>query len=227
MPIEYYLIENKLTENLNDYRALVTPSRSLETADVIRHMIERGSTITRADILGVLEDFYAALQSLLELGASVNTDFSNFSSSIRGVFTGITDPFDQSRHQITPVVNPGKRLRAFYRSRLSAVRVEPGVSRPVLLEFTDYATDERNSLLTPGGLGSISGHRLKIDTDNPDQGIFFLHSGGTEYRAQTIADNKPSRLIFLIPAGLLPGEYTLEVRTDKKGQLQETLTVAG
>jgi hypothetical protein len=82
-------------------------------------MAERGSTIARAHILSVFEDFREALCSLLNEGASVSTPFANFSLSLKDVFNGNTDVFDGSRFQITPAINAGSRLRSFYRQNLS------------------------------------------------------------------------------------------------------------
>lgn len=74
--------------------AVVTATRTAELDDVIQRMSERGSTVTKADIVSVLEDFQGALESLLAEGANINLPFANYSTSIKGVFKDQT----QSRH---------------------------------------------------------------------------------------------------------------------------------
>ncbi|MDR1096614.1 MAG: DUF4469 domain-containing protein, partial [Tannerella sp.] len=48
--------------------------------------------------------------------------------------------------------------------------------------------------------------------DLPDDGVYFIDAGGTEYKAATLVENKPARLIVILPP-LPSGAYTLEVRT--------------
>ena len=60
MPIHYYLRKNKLTENEDDYMASVSSSNKNTLDDVVKMMIQQGSTVTEADILSVLSDFQKA-----------------------------------------------------------------------------------------------------------------------------------------------------------------------
>ncbi|MDR1223170.1 MAG: DUF4469 domain-containing protein [Tannerella sp.] len=48
--------------------------------------------------------------------------------------------------------------------------------------------------------------------DLPDDGVYFIDADGNEYKAITLVENKPSRLIVMLPA-LSSGSYALEVRT--------------
>ena len=79
MSISYYLRKNHLTEEPNDYRAYVSASNTVDLENLINWMLERGSTVTKADILSVLEDFGSALEFMLNEGYNVNTPFANFS----------------------------------------------------------------------------------------------------------------------------------------------------
>jgi hypothetical protein len=62
-----------------------------------------------------------------------------------------------------------------------------------------------------GGMGQITGYRLRFDPSDPTQGIFFVNGSAT--RVTVAGKNDPSELIFLIPASLTPGDYSLEVRS--------------
>ena len=73
MPIHYALHENNLTSDPNDYTAYVQPVDTVEMDDVIERMIQRGLTVVKADILSVLEDYYAAIESMVLEGMNVNT----------------------------------------------------------------------------------------------------------------------------------------------------------
>ena len=228
--IHYTLFENNLTSDPTDYRATVQPVGRAELEDVIERIIQRGSTVSKSDILSVLEEYHHAIESLLLDGLNVVTPSANYSVSVRGVFNGQADRFDPSRHQVTATVNPGVRLRRAIRERAQVIKQEATRPTPNPLEFTDMNSGERNSLLTPGGIGQVVGHRLKFDPTDANQGIFLIAEDGSVTQVTVVARNMPSELTFLIPANLAAGDYTLEVRADfsgdlRTGALDATLTV--
>ena len=231
MPVSYVLRENLLTADPNDYVAGVISNQSVELESLIDRMIERGSTVTRADIFSVMEDLQGAIQGYLQEGSSITTPFANFTSSIRGVFNGSTDAFESGRHAVVPVVNPGARLRDFYRTGIPVNKQEKSTKNPVLLEYLDHNSGERNSIVSPGGIASIKGYRLNFDRADINQGIFFIAQDGSETRVENLGHNKPSQLMFMIPAGMASGNYILEVRIEHRGsivsgRLPEQLTVS-
>ncbi|MCK4342896.1 MAG: hypothetical protein KAY37_14375 [Phycisphaerae bacterium] len=65
MPIHYALFENNVTADPDDYAAVVQMTDTADLDTLIRRMIERGSTTTRADILAVMEDAIGACESML------------------------------------------------------------------------------------------------------------------------------------------------------------------
>ncbi len=48
--------------------AHVISSRQVDLDEVIERMIDRGSTVTKADILSVMEDFQSTVENLLSEG---------------------------------------------------------------------------------------------------------------------------------------------------------------
>jgi hypothetical protein len=80
-------------------------------------------------------------------------------------------------------------------------------------------------------MGRLVGSRLKVDPDDPEQGIFFIAEDGRATRVEVIAKNVYSELIFLVPANLSPGTYRLQVRalfnqSDlRAGHLGQKLTI--
>ncbi len=233
MTIAYVLFENNLTEAPNDYMAMVQPTGTAELENVIQRMIERGSTVTKADILSVLEDYYSAIESMALEGVNVNTPLANYGVSIKGIFNGADDSYDPSRHQVAGTVSPGKRYRKTIRERAQTSKREARKPAPNLVVYVDINSGERDSLLTLGGMGQIIGHRLKFDSTDPLQGIFLIGADGVEAKIATVGKNMPSELMFLIPSILPTGEYTLEVRAAissgedvRTGRLDAVLTIA-
>ena len=195
-------------------------------------MIARGSTITKADALAVLQDYHDTINELVLQGFKVVTPGANYGLSLKGNFSGQTDAFDPSRHQTAARVSPGVQYRRTIRERVQLQKQEPSIPQPKLLAYANLNNGDSGEVLTPGGPAQLNGHRLKFDPADPEQGIFLLAADNTETRIETIIRNTPNELIFLVPAGLAPGNYTLAVRalfgqnSLRTGLFADTLTVA-
>lgn len=232
MSINYVLLENNLTSDPDDHMAMVQPTGTAELDDIIERMIEMGSTVVKADILSVLENYHSTIENMVLEGMNVNTPGANYKVSIRGVFDGQSDSFDPQRHQVRAAVSPGRRFRSAIEERAQPVKQEPVKPKPNPLEYIDLNSDTRNSVLTPAGMGQVVGHRLKFDPEDDAQGIFFVADDSTETKAAVVGRNKPADLMFMVPGDLDAGEYTLEVRAAvygsddvRVGALDEPLTV--
>ena len=100
-----------------------------------------------------------------------------------------------------------------------------GPANPKNMEVKDVVSGKVNEVLTKGGVVHLVGSRLKFKADDEAQGIFFVPETGEAVRATVIAENKPARLMAIIPAGLKAGTYYIEVRTkiDMGGKKLKTL----
>ena len=232
MPINYALFENNLTGNPDEYLARVESNGTADLDQVIDRMMAAGTTVTRADALSALESFFTAVTNLLLEGVNVTTPIANFKVGVKGVFNGPGDSFTPGRHQISPTVSAGKRLRHEFQQKAQLRKQEAEIPVPNPEEYLDINSGTCNQTLTPGGMGQLSGYRLKFDAGDPNQGIFFIAADGTETRVLVIGRNKPASLMFMTPDTLAPGEYQLEVRAIlvdtsvvRNGRLHFPLTV--
>jgi len=213
MPINYALFENNLTSDPADYAAQVKITYSADLDAIADRMIEQGSTVTKPDILAVLEDAIKATESYLLEGYRVQFGglFEMF-PRVKGIFNGITDTFDPSRHHIDVGANPGSRVRKKVRDNASVEKQETILPAPTLLQYADLESGDINSTLTPGTIGTINGHRLKYDDTQGDEGIYLIaETGGAVTKVTAVQKNKPGQLVFLVPT-LADGLYRLEVR---------------
>jgi len=232
MSIKYALFENHLTTDPNDYAAQVQITDSVELDALAQRVIDQGSTVTKADVLAVLEDVIKATEGYLLDGVRVNFGgLCDLYPRLRGVFNGITDTYDPARHQIDVGASPGIRVRSAVRSGASIQKVEALKKLPALLEYFDLASGEINATVTPGTIGTINGHRLKFDAGAADEGVFFIAADGSaaEFKATAVQKNKPGQLVFLVPTLGASPDYTLEVRARfgsdlRTGRLSATLT---
>ncbi|MBL0743487.1 DNA-binding domain-containing protein [Chryseolinea lacunae] len=209
--VKYMLFENPLTPDPDDQKAVVVPISTKSMEEVVDMMISRGSTVTKAEALSVLEELSLAVAQLVKDGHNVVSPLFNVSLSIRGTFADANDSFDAARHTISVRVQPGLRLKEM----VSQIRVEKIMSfkpLPILQSFKDL-TSKADSTATPGGVAHIAGSALKFDAANAAQGVFFTALNGTLTKVDVIADAKPSKIIFIIPATLAAGEYSISVRT--------------
>jgi hypothetical protein len=62
--------------------------------DLVDHIVARGSTVGRADIVSVPEDYHATIADLLMMGMAIITPTVRYRPSIAGTFTGLGDSFD-------------------------------------------------------------------------------------------------------------------------------------
>jgi hypothetical protein len=210
--------------------AVVQDQQSRSQEDVIDLMIGRGSTVTKAEALSVLEEYASAIVQLLKEGYSINTPIFNLSPSIKGVFTSADQSFTPSVHSVKINIAPGARLREVG-PMVSVEKVKGASPQPTPEYLDDLGSGTRNEMLTVGNIAQLKGSRLKFDETDPAQGIFLIDASRGETQVKTIARNKPAQVDFLVPP-LAPGEYQLEVRAMiykgkeiKKGILSATLTV--
>ncbi|MFV0378741.1 MAG: DNA-binding domain-containing protein [Mangrovibacterium sp.] len=211
MPLHFALFENHLTPDPTDFMAVVQNLPSKTQDDVMNLMVSRGSTVTKAEALAVFEEYALAIELLVRDGNSVNTPLFNLSPSIKGVFHSETENFNPAIHTVRLNITPGTRLRQMAQN-VSVSRVHGASPQPDPLYLDDLGSGTRNDTLTPGNIAQLKGSRLKFDPADVLQGIFIQSTDGvSETRVQTVSNNKPSQLDFLVPA-LAAGTYRVEVR---------------
>lgn len=234
MSIEYVLYESKLaTMQPGAHAARVRPTFTADLDAIAEIIAQRGTTVAKADIMSVLEDFFTVVEQFVQQGANVTTPHVNYRVSIKGLFDGPNDGFDPTRHRLTACLLPGPRLRKFVRERTEVTKQDPQEAlAPLLLRYSDCNSEALNSVLTPDGMGELTGRRLQFDRTDPLQGVYFVAEDNTATRAVVVGRNKPSELSFLVP-DLPPGVYTLQVRSIARGgtelrigKLKVPLTVA-
>ena len=222
--LKYALRENLLTAAPDDFMAQVQDVRSYTLDEIIDLMMEKGSTLTKADVKAVLQIYGEVVSTIIKDGSAVNTPLMNTSLSISGVFNGANDAFDKKRHTVNLNITAGTALKAAL-GKIKCEKTGTVSTDPYINEVKDVVSGTVNAELTKGGVVQITGSRLKFDHKDAAQGIFFVPETGNPVRAAVIAENKPARLMAIIPADLEAGTYYIEVRTkmDTKGKTLKTL----
>ena len=233
--LKYSLRENLLTPAPDDYMAQVADVRSYTLDEIIDLMMDKGTTLTRADVVATLQVYGEVCSSLIKDGAALNTPLMNTALSISGVFNGANDSFDKKRHTVNLNLTAGTLLRDAV-TKVKCEKTEAASTDPYITEVADIVSGKVNEVLTKGGVVQLTGSRLKFKADDTAQGIFFVPETGNPVRASVIAENKPARVMAIIPADLPAGTYYIEVRTKlaeggkalknlKTGRFAKALTV--
>ena len=214
--LKYSLRENLLTPAPDDYMAQAADVRSYTLDEIIDLMMDKGTTLTRADVAATLQVYGEVCSSLIKDGSAVNTPLFNTALTIAGVFNGANDAFDKKRHTVNLNLTAGTLLRDAA-AKVKCEKTEGASTDPYITEIADIVSGKVNEGLTKGGIVQLTGSRLKFDQKDAAQGIFFVPETGEAVRAEVIAENKPARLMAIIPAGLKAGTYYIEVRTKLSG----------
>lgn len=241
MTIIYHLYRNHLPNRAGAdyYQARVAYRKVVGLDGLLDLMTFRSSSITRADMLAVFEDFSLALLRLLLDGVRIVTSFGEFGLTIKGDFEGETAKFDPKRHRIELVFKPSDRMASDFKRQVKVRREETILPHPNPRHCTNLTDPEAQGYLFPGQLARVTGYHLKFDPLDSRQGIFLIpldengrfEPGSPTVRVSQSGYPKNRELIFLVPADLASGAYHLEVRaifgqnTLRLGQLAQVLLV--
>ena len=214
--IKAYLYDNQLTDNPNDLSARVSSERSLSIDDICKSAVTRGGAdVSAASMKHAVELFLKEMGYRLCDGFSVNTGYFTASPSIRGVFDSPNEKFNSEKHSVLFQFNQGEMLR----KELSAVTVEIlGVaeSGAFIAQVTDVKSGTVNDLLTPDRNLKITGSKIKIAGETPNEtGVSFINQATQDIikvPESDIVTNNPSEVIIIIPE-LIAGEYKLQIVT--------------
>jgi hypothetical protein len=232
MPIKYAIHENNLPTNPKGHSAHVQPTYTAGLEEIVARIVGHGTTVAASDLFSALEDFFSAVEELLQEGIFVCTPLASFRVSIKGIFDDTEDSFDPSRHRVMARIVPGPRLRRALRDHAEVIKLGSSLRRPAPRHYVDVNSGTQDSTLTPGGAGRVIGKLLKFDPADARQGVFLTAGNGSVTRAELLIRNMPGELAFVVPA-LAAGTYTLQVRAVfdgandvRTGTLEPKLTVS-
>jgi hypothetical protein len=235
--LQYTLVENLLTPAPDDYVAQPVNVRSYTKDEILDRIKKRYTGLTPAQISAAIDEFSYEVEMITEEGSTVNTPLMSTLWSIPGAVNSATEYLDPQKNPPKLNINPGTTLRAAAR-RVKLEKVIVAEPIPHILEVKDVTSDTVNDLITAGGVVQLRGSRLKFLANEENNGIFVINGQTAEERKfVTIVENKPARLIAVLPTDIPQGEYFIEVRTTfstgkkptkalKTGRYNKVLTVA-
>jgi hypothetical protein len=232
MPIKYHLHQYAIAKNADSYKAVIIPNTIHDLSGIISQMLQRGTTLSEADILASLHLFFEVVTQEVQEGNHVNLPIVNIKPSISGQFTNRTDSFDVARHTLKASASAGILLKNTIKNA-TVEKLNKSLTVPILNAFSDFQSETINDTVTPNSIGQIVGNHLKFNPANPSEGLFFVNAANETFKATVFATLHPRKLIFTIPATMLVGSYTVILKkafgkpetTLRKGVLPFTLKV--
>ncbi|MDY3319373.1 DNA-binding domain-containing protein [Riemerella anatipestifer] len=212
--LKAWLRPNLLTkDDPNDFVAVPLLGGSLGITEIIEALKKEGMEIKTETAVDIITRFNRKASELVLNGYSVNTGLVYMRPAIKGVFYDKT--WDKEKHSVYVNVNQGTDLRKAAND--TKVEILGEQSSPMsVFSITDKATGKADGTLTKGKNAEIKGTYIKIDGDNPKNGIVFKNldnQNEVKLSAEHIVLNEPSRLLILVPTDLEAGNYELSITT--------------
>ena len=191
---------------------MTCPGKSLNIDELINRILDRGTTLTKTDLLAVFHIANEEVAKASAKGETINLPLFNTSFSISGVYDSALDTFDGNRHKLNLNLTKGVLLREAEK-QVKLVKTTTVAPLPNIMEVMDFKSGTVNDRLTPDGVVEARGFNLKIDGDDPACGLWFVSEDGQQQlKSEIFIDNKPAKVTAFIPI-LSTGNWQLKVVT--------------
>jgi hypothetical protein len=213
--IRVKLRPNYLTNVEGLYTAFTDSEAALSVEETCASLKNRGGfTGNYDDLVEHVKQYFGEAAYQLCDGFAINTGCFSIHPNVGGTFDKITEGHDAKKHPVTFRFRTRAPLRAL--AEHIVVEVEGIVdAQGYIDEFTDVSTESENEALTPGGIFSLAGHKIKVTGEDPETGVYFVSEADPAVRVKAgghLAENAASKLIGTIPA-LSDGKWKVEIKT--------------
>ncbi|MBI9107937.1 MAG: DUF4469 domain-containing protein [Spirochaetales bacterium] len=220
LSLEYKLIRNHL-QNGKSFSPRAINQKTVRYENVLKEM-EHNTAIRSADLQLAMNQFMNTVTDILARGMKAETPLGVFSVVLQGRLNSIGEEFRPG----APDTNHRIRLQW-----ISSAGMKKNVAHNlVLVKNMDNlhpvpkAVSIRNMSkpnlknFVPKDVLEIKGMNLKINTDDDEQGIFWIDADKRSFKNKTIVESIPSKLVFQVP-DLPPGVYALETHNIFAGKV--------
>ena len=215
--LKAWLRKNNLTDDPNDFTAVISTNSSVGVKEIVDELANEGMEIKRETVIDIITRFNRKSAEMVVSGHNVNTGLVYMRPIVTGVFYDKT--WNAEKNPVYVAINQGTDLRAAIAEttvEILAIQADP----LEIHSLTDTTTGKTDGTLTKGRNAELKGSYLKIVGENPECGISFRNTATQDITKLAVGDivlNEPSRLLILVPAALVAGEYELSVTTQFTG----------
>jgi hypothetical protein len=212
------LYPNYLTDT-GKYIARVATERSVSIEEICANLRERSSFQGNAEEAAYnVRQFCDECGFLVCDGWSINMKYYSISPHVGGVWNSADEVHDREKHPIGFTFRTLKPLRELT-SRIS-VEVESIEEFAAYIDTVEDAdTGAINETLTIGSEMIVSGHRIKIEGDDPSCGLYLVsQSDGTTHKiTRRLAVNSGAKLITIVPVLTVGDKVKVRIVTQYSG----------
>ena len=211
------LADNTVTvDNKEDMILVPVSIGSADEARIIAEMKAEDSGLREETIKHVFELEKRVIKRLLMSGYNVNTGLYYASASFRGVIEN--SQWNPAKNSIVVNFNVGADLRQAIKDTTVGIIGEKGAAI-YIAGVADASTRAQDASATAGRAFTLTGGKLKVVGTDASVGIVLTDSKGAETKIteDLYVVNDPSKVTFIIPAGLADGTYELKLTTQYNG----------
>jgi hypothetical protein len=209
------LYDLTITDRKDDRFGRVVTTKSLNEDDLIRLAVQRRTDLNPSTLRASLDILKEIAAENVANGASVYFGLGYFSLGVSGVFMGDHAQWNPALHHLHVRATPSVELRNTVKGVHVDVRgmAQSGLCINTVVDVTSGSENER---LIPGGGVNLTGSRIRIAGEKPENGIRLTEQASgavTLIPATSILVNEPSKVSFILPADLPAGDYKLSLTT--------------
>lgn len=211
------LADNTVTvDNKDDKIAVLVSAGTADKQRIISEIMELNPGLERETVEAVINLENRVVKKLLLTGFRVNNGLYQAVAQLTGVVDN--KQWNPAKNSIYASFTQGADLReAISQTSVNIIGEKGNVM--YVAGGEDAATRAPGFTATAGCNYAVSGAYIKLAGGDPSVGITLTAADGTVTRiAQgAIGVNQPSKLLFIIPAGLANGAYELKITTQYGG----------
>ena len=207
---------NLITGKKGDQLLRLEPAGNLTLADVFDEMRKEDTGLRMETIEHAVRLFNRVVAGLVMKGYSVNTELFRALPQCRGVIEN--GQWNPEKNSIRVSFLQDKEIReAIAETSVHILGEKGGVM--YVTGGEDTATHAKDGTATAGRTYILRGRMIKIAGDHESVGLTLTGADGavTRIAADMVTINHPTQIVFLLPAGLAEGSYTLTIATQYSG----------
>ena len=217
MAFRISVLPNHLPGHQNPFVVRASKVEFIEYDRFVDLMAQGRTTVTRIDILGVMELLSAELRRLLADGKSVKTPMGTFSLLASGSMSSVDDAFlprdAASGHGVRVHFRPTQSFEQAVLGDLSILRDDRNEEARPSIRAVAAGEEEGDGNIRSGRVVQVKGRKLAFDPKDPAQGLFFIDAEGRELRSPFYPLILPSSVLGSVPSELPAGVYALAIRS--------------
>jgi hypothetical protein len=180
-----------------------------------------GFTGSYKDVIEHVKCFLQEAMYQLCNGKTVNLDYYSIHPHVGGTFSSAHKSHDHKKNPVTFRFRTRKAMRDLAKNT-DVIITALAESKSYIEEFTAVYSEAINETVMPGEQFIISGHKIKVEGDDPSCGVYFASVtdnvlDGRRIKVDSLAENSSPRIIGVVPLLEVPNQYKVVIISQHTG----------